>query len=215
MSQNWNLYRHVFRFFIFALLFACVAILYEHPAFSNFNNQALNLIYNFAEGRYLTFFYKMTQIGSTPSYIILSLLLLIGLALNKHVLGLIFVPINLLGSVLINEILKFIFAKPRPEVEHLSHADFFSYPSGHSMSALVFYGFLAVLSHEFFKKKATRFIIWFVSSLLVLLIGLSRVYMGVHYPLDVLGGYLAGVSWLSLVLFIYFKIQHRMKSNSN
>lgn len=214
MSRNWQHYRHVLRSVIFAALFGCVAIFYEHPAFSDLNNRLLNCIYNFSHGRYLNFFYKMTQIGSTPSYIILTILLLIGLSLNKHILGLIFVPVNLIGSVLVNELLKVIFAKPRPQIEHLTHADFFSYPSGHSMSALVFYGFLAVLSHEFFKKNITRFMVWLVASIVVLLIGLSRIYMGVHFPLDVLGGYLAGISWLSLILFIYFKTKHRLLSKS-
>ncbi len=206
MDSKWAHRRHILRFLLLAILFGGEAYFYEHPKVSGLNTLLLNSMYNFSDGHYLTFFYKMTQFGSTPTYIIMIILVMIGLGFNKHILGVVFVPSSVIGSVLLNYVLKNWFQKPRPDVAHLAHATSFSYPSGHSMNALVFFFFLAFLSHEFFKHKVSRLIIWLVAAVIVLLIGCSRVYLGVHYPLDVFGGYLAGGSWVSLVLYIYCKL---------
>ncbi|MCL2367450.1 MAG: phosphatase PAP2 family protein [Oscillospiraceae bacterium] len=106
-------------------------------------------------------------------------------------------------------ILKNIFAIERPSVNQLIEPGGFGYPSGHSMNALVFFGMCAILVLRYSKKKALRvgFTIFAVVS--ILLVGLSRIYLGVHTVTDVLGGYLAGAAVLSAALLIENRLKQR------
>ncbi len=92
----------------------------------------------------------------------------------------------------INLLLKSIFERARPDMNPLLDLHSYSYPSGHAMNAFVFYGLLAFYLIKFTKKSLFEVAIAVVFSVLVILIGLSRIYLGVHYPTDVFAGYLAG-----------------------
>ncbi|WEG12584.1 phosphatase PAP2 family protein [Pullulanibacillus sp. KACC 23026] len=202
-----QLNRHFISLIIFSLLFLALSLLYEQPFLSQINLTLQRLIYNYSNGAYLDFFTRMTRLGSAPLYIMVSLILMLGLSLMKNYKGLIFVPINLIGSALLNVLLKHLLLKPRPEVEHLVYAGSYSFPSGHSMNAMVFYGFLAFLLMEFLGPIWAKWLTLLIAALFILLIGMSRVYLGVHYPLDIIGGYSAGLAWLSLIIFIYKQIE--------
>lgn len=105
---------------------------------------------------------------------------------------------------IISSILKTIIQRPRPPLyfhPQLTQLDY-SFPSGHAMGSLVFYITLSYFIYNFTKNKRLRSISFVISTLLIIFIGISRVYLGVHYPTDVLAGYLAGVFWLSSLLFI-------------
>ena len=105
-------------------------------------------------------------------------------------------------SVVIYEILKAIFKRARPdEALRLIHETGFSFPSGHSMTSLVFYGLAIYLINRKLKNKMTAKILTVILSGLIILIGFSRIYLGVHYPTDVLGGFCTGAALLSFVLF--------------
>ena len=110
-----------------------------------------------------------------------------------------FASIVILGG-LFNILLKNIFQRARPQFYPLIKETDFSYPSGHAMNSLIFY---LLLSYIFFRiTKNTKLSIVFTSfsAFLIALIGVSRVYLGVHYPTDVIGGYMGGGI---LLLFIY------------
>lgn len=108
---------------------------------------------------------------------------------KKHAMGR--VGVVLLFTFVLNAILKGIFQMPRPtEIEHLVHAEDWSFPSGHAQGAMVLWGWLA---HEL-KDKRT----YVAAAFLILGVGFSRVYLGVHYPMDILGGYLAGALTLAV-----------------
>jgi undecaprenyl-diphosphatase len=76
----------------------------------------------------------------------------------------------------------------------------YSFPSGHSLFSFCFYGVLAGLITARIESRPLRILIWILAATLVFSIGLSRIYLGVHYPSDVLGGYLAGTIWVSTML---------------
>ncbi len=96
-------------------------------------------------------------------------------------------------STLLYEALKRIFQRPRPDLSlHLITQGGFSYPSGHSMTGLVFYGLLIVLLWHHVENPKARVVFTAAFSLLFLTIGFSRIYLGVHYPTDVLGGWSLG-----------------------
>jgi undecaprenyl-diphosphatase len=105
------------------------------------------------------------------------------------------------GSALLDQLLKGLFARPRPFFEHpvLVEASY-SFPSGHAMESFVLYGMLAYFAVLALKTWRARTAVVFGAALLVLLIGLSRMYLGVHYFSDVLAGYAAGGVWLCALI---------------
>jgi membrane protein DedA with SNARE-associated domain/membrane-associated phospholipid phosphatase len=105
------------------------------------------------------------------------------------------------GSAVLERLLKGIFARPRPFFEHpLLIETSYSFPSGHAMESFVLYGMLAYFAVLVFETWRARTAVVFGTALLVLLIGLSRMYLGVHYVSDVLAGYAAGGVWLSVLI---------------
>jgi membrane-associated phospholipid phosphatase len=107
-----------------------------------------------------------------------------------------------LTGIVVNLMLKTVVARTRPDMAPLIDEIFYSFPSGHSMNAFIFYSFLAYLNFHFTRRIALAGIISVFYGLLILLIGVSRVYLGVHYPSDVVAGYLAGLGWLLTILVI-------------
>lgn len=101
-----------------------------------------------------------------------------------------------LGGWLLNDTLKQVFDRPRPTiVPHLMSASNLGFPSGHSTIAAVFYPTIAGLTGRLVEKRRLRFYLMTLAILGSLLIGFSRVYLGVHYPSDVLGGLAVGFAW--------------------
>src|SRR5699024_3326183 len=100
------------------------------------------------------------------------------------------------GAGVLNKTIKYIFRKPRPSFEHLVVQGGYSFPSGHAMGSTIMYGGLLVVLFYLVKSKGIRtlFALLFVG--LILLIGISRIYLGVHYPSDIIGGYSLGSAWL-------------------
>lgn len=118
-----------------------------------------------------------------------------------------------LGAVLLTVLLKTYFARERPQlVPHLSIVHSFSFPSGHSMMASAVYLTLGTLLARWVPRRSLQIYIICVSLLLSVLVGLSRIYMGVHYPTDVLGGWAVGLAWALVCWTIARRIEHSGKS---
>jgi undecaprenyl-diphosphatase len=108
-----------------------------------------------------------------------------------------------IGGAALNIVLKSYFARPRPPITTAVHAGFFAFPSGHAMSSMVVYGTLAYLIARDTPGATTRALTISFAVVVILVIGLSRIYLGVHYATDVLGGYLAGFAWADLCVLLY------------
>jgi undecaprenyl-diphosphatase len=114
-----------------------------------------------------------------------------------------FVTIASLGGWFINEALKELFQRARPDiVPHLREVMTMSFPSGHAMQSAVVYLTLGALSMHIAQRRLTKFFCMSVAMLATALVGASRVYLGVHYPTDVLAGWLIGLSWALLCWMI-------------
>ncbi len=99
------------------------------------------------------------------------------------------------GAIGLNILLKQLFSRPRPQLwERTVKVDFYSFPSGHAMVSMVMYGLLGYFLASRFPKQ--RWWIYSFTILLVAVIGLSRLYLGVHWPTDIIAGYTAGLVWL-------------------
>ncbi len=107
--------------------------------------------------------------------------------------------VNLAGASLLNLLFKTAFHRARPDILPLVQASGYSYPSGHSMIGAAFYGYLIYLCAVHFRRPWKQ-IVPAALALLILVIGISRVYLGVHYASDVIGGFLAGFSWLVILV---------------
>jgi undecaprenyl-diphosphatase len=108
--------------------------------------------------------------------------------------------ITVIGSLLLDMALKHAFHRTRPTPFFGSDPASYSFPSGHAMVSFCFYGVLAGLLMGRIRSLPWRITIWFTAAFLITAIGLSRIYLGVHYPTDVIAGYLAAAVWVSTMI---------------
>jgi undecaprenyl-diphosphatase len=99
------------------------------------------------------------------------------------------------GSFILQGSMKVVFARPRPQLPWASVLPDYSFPSGHTMNAVVFYGALALIIWSVYGRRAGALAV-FATTVIAVLVGISRIYLGYHYLTDVAGGILAGVAWL-------------------
>ena len=118
-------------------------------------------------------------------------------------------------SGVFNFILKNIFERPRPEILRLGKATGYSFPSGHAMAGICFYLFLAFMITLDFKKIFKKIIAYATAVCFIIIIGISRIYLGVHYPSDVLAGYTFGAAWFLCCITLYFWLLHRHTINQS
>lgn len=116
---------------------------------------------------------------------------------RRHDVALFFLAATV-GGVLLAFAMKELIGRPRPEVSHLTYVDSESFPSGHAMMATVVYLTLGALVTTLIEERRRRTYILLVALVVALLVGLSRVYLGVHYPTDVLAGWTLGLVWAVL-----------------
>ena len=107
---------------------------------------------------------------------------------------------NLVIITVLNQLLKRILQRPRPTEFRIIEETGYSFPSGHSMVSMAFYGYLIYLIYKYVENRYVKWISIVLLSVLICSIGVSRIYLGVHYTSDVLGGFLVSISYL--ILFI-------------
>lgn len=141
----------------------------------------------------------ITNFGGAIFLIILTITLFILIKNKKIGLSII---LNLIVITGLNQILKYILQRPRPTEYRLIEETGFSFPSGHSMVSMAFYGYLIYLIYKYVKNKDLKLISIVLLSILICSIGISRIYLGVHYTSDVLGGFLISLSYLIVYTLI-------------
>ena len=104
--------------------------------------------------------------------------------------------LNTIVIFVINQLLKLIFARPRPEGFRLIEQGGFSFPSGHSMVSMAFYGLIIYFIYKNVNNKYLKWTLISILACLIILIGLSRIYLGVHYASDVIGGFCFSIAYL-------------------
>ena len=148
----------------------------------------------------LTLIFKIiTNLGGSYVLITIALFCLIFLK-NKRMA--IYINLNLIITATLNFALKNIIQRPRPEGYRLIDESGYSFPSGHSMVSMAFYGFLIYLIWKNVKNKKVKYISCTLLGLLIPTIGFSRIYLGVHYASDVAGGFVISIAYL--VMFTTF-----------
>jgi undecaprenyl-diphosphatase len=143
--------------------------------------------------------FDLTALGG-PTVLTLVVIAVVGfLILQRRYRAASVVAFASISGTLANALLKQVFARPRPSVvPHLREAMSSSFPSGHAMESAIVYLTLGAMLMHIADGKITKFYILGMAVLLTLLVGISRVYLGVHYPTDVIGGWIIGFAWASL-----------------
>lgn len=114
----------------------------------------------------------------------------------------ILLAITVVSTIMLNEALKQVYKRARPEIHRLMEIGGFSFPSGHTMMAFSLYGMLTYLLWHTVKQQKTRIIVAFVTMMIAFTIAISRIYVGVHFPSDIVGGILCSTFWVATVLLI-------------
>jgi undecaprenyl-diphosphatase len=141
----------------------------------------------------------LTTMGSTVILVPLFIGVTAGLLLTKRYGAAVFFAVATGGALLIDFTMKLIFQRPRPKLDYAAVLPDYSFPSGHSMNGIVFYVGLALIAWSIFGRRV-GLLATIGAALLALGIGTSRIYLGYHYFTDVVGGFLAGIAWLLIVL---------------
>ncbi|MBV7504676.1 phosphatase PAP2 family protein [Bacillus sp. sid0103] len=157
-----------------------------------------------------------TFIGSAPFVIVLSLFLLFFLyKVLHHRLELILLIAAIAGSAILNGILKNFFQRVRPDFHRLIEIGGYSFPSGHAMNAFTVYSIISFLLWRHIPSRLGRWTLIIFSSVMIVAIGISRIYLGVHYPSDIIGGYFASGFWIATaILFFQYYQEKRYNKNS-
>jgi undecaprenyl-diphosphatase len=145
----------------------------------------------------------LTQLGAPVFLAVLAVIVAMQLARAGRIRAAFILAATALGAQSFDELLKWCFHRPRPEAFFGLSPLSYSFPSGHSVASCCCYGVLAAIVSSQVSRRWQSIGIWCTASLITLAVGISRVYLGVHYPTDVLGGYAAAVFWVSLVWIAY------------
>jgi undecaprenyl-diphosphatase len=153
-----------------------------------------------------------SYIGDALQVVIISIIILVILYKVFHQrVELFLFAIVLIGSTTFNMLLKIFFQRERPNFYRMVIEESFSFPSGHSMAALSLYGIISFLLWRHIPKQSGRIVLITVSAIFILVIGISRIYLGVHYPSDIVGAYLISGFWLMFTIWGFINIRERRK----
>ncbi|MDQ4122368.1 MAG: phosphatase PAP2 family protein [Acidobacteriota bacterium] len=160
-------------------------------------------VYEFASAPLTAFMNFVTFLGSTLFLSVFFVCLLIFFIRCNWKRAAALLTITMAGAVILNFVLKASFARPRPTpFFNTPLPDSYSFPSGHALFALCFYGTVAWLVTTRTGKRSLKILIWLVAVLLITLIGISRIYLSVHYLSDVMAGYAASIVWISTIMLV-------------
>jgi len=152
----------------------------------------------------------ITALGSVSVLFLVTVAVVVGLWLQRRRAAMWLVLVSTVGGALLSTLLKVAFGRERPGVvPHLTEVLTASFPSGHAMLSAVVYLTLGVLLARLVERPWARAWCLVVALGLTLLVGLSRLYLGVHYPTDVLGGWAAGMAWALLCWTVARALQRR------
>jgi undecaprenyl-diphosphatase len=151
-------------------------------------------------------FTKLMQVfsflGSVAAVTTLSLVAVCVSLYFRHKRTAALLVVTMLGVAVLDVALKHAFHRPRPAPFFGATPNSYSFPSGHAFGSLCFYGMLAAILAPLARGRVAKFSIWMAAVVLIGMIGISRIYLGVHYPSDVFAGYCAAIVWVGAVGFL-------------
>jgi len=181
------------------MIFAALAVVFLALAASvaggktaDFDLQVSNYIYSLRTPAETLVMRGVSAVSSTPFTGLLTAIVIAAFWMKNKRKTAVFFGTTLLVSVIANNAIKYSVHRFRPDISPLEDASFYSFPSGHSMNSLVFYGALLYIAHKSIKNKRLLAAMDVAAILFVALVGFSRIYLGAHFPTDVVAGFVAG-----------------------
>ena len=191
-------------FYLFVFLFFADAFLVLSGISSSFDN-VISLFFSVHNNMILTNIFKIISFICSPKFMIILNVLLFILIIVKKKYKLSIIVLSSISSVIFNNLVKIIVRRERPDYLRMVVEKSYSFPSGHTMISVLFFGSIIYLVNKYNLKH--KRLITFSLSTFILLVGISRIYLGVHYLTDVVGGYLLSI----VVLFFIIHILERKK----
>jgi undecaprenyl-diphosphatase len=199
---------------LWTLFFSCIIIfvVIAYRIFGlnrdDFDTRAFNFLAAYVSDTNTSIVEFITFLGN-HNFLIPANLVLVAyfLFIKKHRWYSIKIPVVAIGGVTMMALLKLLFNRPRPLIPLLEPAKGLSFPSGHAMMSVSFYGLLIYLVYENVRNLYLRWALIGLLILLILAIGITRIYLRVHYASDVIAGFAIGVIWIFLSLFIIRRME--------
>ena len=190
------------------ILFCILAVLVSTGVTQSFDSAVLLWINQYANATLDAFFVSFTQLGGLVFMVVAGLALLAYFLYKKRYSDALFAAVSLGGVAVVNVILKSIFERPRPDLwDWLIHETSMSFPSGHATATMA----LAMCILILVWRTKWRLAACITLFLYVVSIGISRLYLGVHYPTDILGGWLLGIAWVTFVAWMIRRYGRKAK----
>jgi undecaprenyl-diphosphatase len=182
-------------------LFAWIAENVSHQRTQNFDLAVRTQIHQYASPALTRLMIATSFLGSRALFVF-AVISLVFFLHHRWRRAAIWLAVTLAGALVLELTLKFAFHRPRPTPFFVPTPSTYSFPSGHALFSFCFYGVLAGLLSGRIRSLPLRVLIWTLAALLVLAIGLSRIYLGVHYPSDVIAGYLTASLWVGTMVAV-------------
>lgn len=195
----------IIMFICMILFFAIAEDILDHEIWV-FDNQVYHFISQFISEPVTQIFKIITNLSGAVFILCLTGLIILWCKNKKYGK---YIVVNLIIITVLNQFLKFVVQRPRPTEFRIIDETGYSFPSGHSMVSMAFYGFIIYLIYHNVKNIYVKWMLCTLLTILIPLIGISRIYLGVHYASDVIGGFCVSISYLIL----YTKIVSKQLKN--
>ena len=178
----------------------------------HFDEVTRNAVHQLASPLLTAIMRGISFLGSTLALTIGTIIVVIRFAMLKWSREAKLFPITMIGAGLLNVTLKLAFKRPRPvPFFNLTAPETYSFPSGHSLTSACFFGALAAILTARVKSRRFRIVTWVSCTLMFVLIGFSRIYLGVHHTTDVIAGFAAALIWILVVRFVETELARRKR----
>jgi|SRR4030095_9078355 undecaprenyl-diphosphatase len=182
----------------------------------NFDEVTRVAVHQIASPAMTTTMRGISFLGSALFLTIAAILVVVLFVLRKWQREAKLFAITMIGASILNTTLKLVFQRPRPvPFFNLTAPESYSFPSGHSLASCCFYGALAALLTARMQNRRLKLFTWIVGVGMFLLIGLSRIYLGVHYTTDVIAGFVGALIWIMTVRFVDMELARRRRRRAH
>ncbi len=183
------------------LLFGWIATEVLRGQTQAFDNAVRGRVHSWASPWLTAVMQTFTLLGSTPVLVVVVALLALTLWRMRQRRQAMALVLGAAGGNILMEILKLVFRRPRPvPFFGIAAPDSWSFPSGHALNSFCVYVLAAALVLRQVRSEGARITCWCIAVIMAVMPGISRIYLGVHYPSDVLAGYVAATAWLGGLL---------------
>jgi undecaprenyl-diphosphatase len=183
------------------ILFSWIAGEMREGDILQFDVNIRSFVHSFSSPAVTKLMFALSFMGATGMMVILVAAAILFIV-KKWYRALGWLALTMVGATVLDVALKYGFHRARPVPFFGAVPHTYSFPSGHALFSFCFYGVMAGLINARVRSNWLRVIVWCVAAVMVASIGLSRIYLGVHYPSDVIAGYLAGAIWVSTMITV-------------